>query len=120
MEIFIDNWFVLLAFVAVLALAGVLIYIFINMPTSKKLDKVREWLVFACLQAEIQLGSNTGALKLRFVYDNFLTKFPWLTKVVSFETFSSMVDEALVTVREMLESNKAIRSLVVVEVKDNA
>ncbi|MEK4025542.1 hypothetical protein [Sporosarcina sp. FSL W7-1283] len=120
MELFIDNWFVLLAFVAAMALTGVLVYTFIKMPTSKQLDKVREWLVFACIQAEIQLGNGTGKVKLRSVYDSFLTKFPWLAKVVSFETFSAMVDEALITVREMLELNTAIRNLVVMEVKDNA
>lgn len=120
MELFINNWFMMIAMVSVLIFMGSLVYKFFKLPNSKQMDKVKEWLIYACLQAELKLGSGTGVIKLRLVYDSFLSKFPWLAKVVSFELFSSMVDEALVTVREMLESNRAVRELVAKEVKDDA
>ena len=39
-------------------------------------------------------------------------RFAWLAKVVSFEMFSMMVDEALEKMKTMLESNKAMQELV--------
>ena len=59
-----------------------------------------------------ELGSGTGKLKLRYVYDMFIAKFPWLGKVVSFEMVSMMVDDALEEMRVMLESNKAVKEYV--------
>ena len=58
--------------------------------------------------AEKNLGSGTGALKFRQVYDNFAVKFPTLVKFISFEKFSNYVDEALISMRKMLECNKDI------------
>jgi hypothetical protein len=52
----------------------------------------KEWLLFAVIEAEKQLGSDTGAIKLRVVYDQFLEKFPVLRMWVSFDLFSKMVD----------------------------
>ena len=53
-----------------------------------------------------------GKLKLRYVYDMFVTKFPWLDDVISFEMVSMMVDDALEEMREMLETNKAVKEFV--------
>lgn len=38
--------------------------------------------------------------------------FTWLARVISFEAFSMMVDEALERMKKMLESNKAMQTLV--------
>ena len=40
------------------------------------------------------------------------TRFAWLARVISFEAFSMMVDEALERMKKMLESNKAMQTLV--------
>ncbi len=69
------------------------------------MGKIKEWLIWACLEAEKVLGSKLGVAKLRFTYDMFLQRFPFMSKIISFELFSTLVDEALVTVRNMLESN---------------
>ena len=37
---------------------------------------VKEWLLWAVTQAEQYLGSGTGALKLRYVYDLAVEAFP--------------------------------------------
>lgn len=83
------------------------------MPLEKQLDKVRKWLLYAVTKAEQELGSGTGQIKLCYVYDMFVTRFTWLVKVISFEMFSTMVDEALSKMKSMLESNKAMQALVI-------
>lgn len=47
-----------------------------------------------------------------YVYDMFVARFAWLARVISFEAFSMMVDEALERMKKMLESNKAMQTLV--------
>jgi hypothetical protein len=72
----------------------------------------KEWLLFAVIEAEKQLGSDTGALKLRVVYDQFLEKFPVLRMWVSFDLFSKMVDEALNKMQDLAESKGAINEYI--------
>ena len=112
MEFLIDNWPLLIAAVAVIAVAATYLINFFKMPGNAQLDKVREWLLFAVIQAEKELGGGTGQIKLRYVYDMFVMKFPTLVKFVSFETFSFMVDEALIKMRHLLETNEKIENYV--------
>lgn len=86
--------------------------VFVKMPSDKQLNKVREWLLYAVTKAEKELGGGTGQIKLRYVYDMFVARFTWLARVISFEAFSIMVDEALERMKKMLESNKAMQTLV--------
>ena len=112
MEFLIDNWPLLIAAVAVIAVAATYLINFFKMPGNAQLDKVREWLLFAVTEAEKELGGGTGQIKLRYVYDMFVMKFPALVKFVSFETFSFMVDEALIKMRHLLETNEKIENYV--------
>ena len=88
------------------------VYVFVKMPSDKQLNKVREWLLYAVTKAEKELGGGTGQIKLRYVYDMFVARFAWLARVISFEAFSMMVDEALERMKKMLENNKAMQTLV--------
>lgn len=112
MKFLIDNWYIILAALAVLAAAGIAVYRYVKLPTPEQLEKVRQWLLKAVTEAERELGGGTGQLKLRTVYDAFLTKFSWLAPVVSFAKFSELVDEALEEMRKMLEKNKAVQAYV--------
>lgn len=112
MGFIIDNWYIILAVLAVLAAAGVAGYRYFHLPGEAQLTKVREWLLWAVTGAEKKLGGGTGRLKLRQVYDLFVTRFSWLARFVSFELFSGMVDDALEEMREMLKNNKAVKELV--------
>lgn len=112
MEFIVNNWYIILAIAAALGVAGVAIYRYFGLPSEAQLAKVREWLLWAVTEAEKELGGGTGKLKLRQVYDLFVTRFPWLAKVVPFELFSDMVDDALDEMREMLKTNKAVQELV--------
>lgn len=112
MKFFIDNWFLLVAVVAVLVSSGLTIYSFYKKPTTEQLQSVKEWLLFAVTEAEKKLGGGTGQLKLRFVYDMFIEKFPHTSCLISFEVFSGLVDEALERMKSMLETNKAVETYV--------
>ena len=110
MEIIVNNWFIILALAAVLGMGTWYIYRYFNLPSEAQLAKVREWLLWAVTEAEKELGGGTGKLKLRQVYDLFVTRFPWLARIVPFDLFSSMVDDALEEMREMLKTNQAVKA----------
>lgn len=112
MKYIVENWFVIVGLIAVCAAGGYAVYVFVKMPSDKQLNKVREWLLYAVTKAEKELGGGTGQIKLRYVYDMFVARFTWLARVFSFEAFSMMVDEALERMKKMLESNKAMQTLV--------
>ncbi len=112
MEFITDYWYIIIAIAAIAGVIGAATYRFVKLPTSEQLQKVREWLLYAVTEAEAALGGGTGQLKLRYVYNLFATKFPWLVKMVSFETFSGLVDDALDDMRAMLEKNSAVKTLV--------
>lgn len=108
MEILIQYWDLIIGLIAVVLASVFFIVKFIQHPQGKQVKKVKEWLVYVCLMAERELGEKTGQVKLRYVYDLFLTRFKWLSIVITFEMFSSYVDDALVTVRKMIETNPKI------------
>lgn len=103
-----EYWWLIVVIIAAVAVGGTAIYSFIKLPSSKQLEAVKEWLLYWVLQAEASLGGGTGKIKLSMVYDVFVQRFPWLAKMVSFETFSLMVDEVLEKMRDMLQSNPAL------------
>jgi|SRR5690554_3557481 len=106
---FLVNYWVDIALVAiVLAVVAYVVYLFY----TKQLDKVREWLLYFVIQAEAYLGSGTGKLKLRYVYDAFVQKYPILKVFVSFDKFSKMVDVALDEMERMIETNDKVKKIV--------
>lgn len=112
MDFLAEYWPVLVALISVVAVVICGIYNFSGLPSEEQLGKVREWLLWAVTEAEKELGGGTGELKLRQVYDLFVTRFPSLVKVVPFELFSDMVDDALVEMRKMLSKNQAAAAFV--------
>lgn len=108
----VQNWQVLVAGAAVIAAAVILIYNFFKQPKSAQLAKVQEWLLWAVTEAEKSFGAGTGILKLRYVYDLFLGRFPSLAKIVSFQAFSLLVDKALEKMKDALSNNKQIQAYV--------
>lgn len=111
-EFIVNNWQLLVVAVAVIAVAAYAVYAFVKAPRTEQIKKVQEWLLWAVTEAERTFGGGTGQIKLRYVYDMFVGRFPVVAKIISFETFSIMVDEALEKFREMLSSNKKIEAYV--------
>ena len=108
----VENWFIFVGIVVVTAFIGYVAGRFLKLPRAEQSTAVKEWLLYACLEAEKVLGSGTGKAKLRYVYDMFLTKFPWVAQVISFDTFSLWVDTALIEMNGLLSTNKAVRQMV--------
>lgn len=112
MEFFLEYWYIIFAGLAVLVMTGIFVFRYFRLPTDEQLAKVREWLLWAVTEAEKSLGGGTGKLKLRQVYDMFVVRFPWLVKIIPFEMFSVLVDDALEEMREMLKNNMEVKNYV--------
>lgn len=112
MEWFMENWYIIVAILAgIAALVGAVIAFF-KLPVAAQRDRIRQWLLWAVSLAEQKFGGGTGQLKLREVYDKFITKFPFISKIISFQTFSNLVDDALVDMKEMLDKNDNINDII--------
>lgn len=98
-----DNWYIIIVLIA----CAVGIYVAI---TDKK--KIIEWLKYAVSITEKELGSGTGQLKLRQVYDMFIERFPASSKLIPFGLFSKWVDDALEFLKEQLEKNEKLKEFV--------
>lgn len=116
-EFLAENWVLLVVAVAIIAVAIYSVYMFIKLSRGQQVSKVQEWLLWAVAEAEKALGGGTGQLKLRFVYDLFVTKFPVASKFIPFTVFSEMVDKALQKFREMLSTNQKVKAYITEEVK---
>lgn len=104
----IENWMVVFGLAVAVLIAILAMYRFSGLPTEKQVTKIKEWLVWACIDAEKKLQSGTGQLKLRQAYDMFcaVPAFSWVAKIISFKEFSEWVKDALITAKQMLISNK--------------
>lgn len=112
MDFIIDNWYIIATGIIFVA-GGVLAVIrWQRLNQDERYKMIRGWLLQAVLIAEKEFGSGTGKLKLSAVYDKFCERFPWLVKVLSFETFSKYVDDALGEMKDVLKQNSAIASIV--------
>lgn len=107
LNFFIDNWYIIATFICALILAITKIIEFIGYPTDKKREEIKHRLLAYVTEAELELGSSTGQLKLSTVYDYFCEAFPHAKKWISFDQFSDLVDEVLPTMREVLENKES-------------
>lgn len=112
MEWIFENWYMIIATIAVLGIVVAVTKSFLDLPTDQQIEKVKQWALYAVIAAEKEMGSGTGKIKLKMTYDMFLNKFPWLAKVISFETFSMIIDEALEEMEKVLSSNENVKKYV--------
>lgn len=112
MDFLSNNWATIIIILAVLSAAFVYIKNIVVKSTEEQIALVKKWLLWAVTEAEKELGSGTGKLKLTAVYDMFVERFPWVAKIVSFERFSTLVDEALEEMRDMLQTNEKAKEYV--------
>lgn len=108
----INNLEVIVGIIALICMIIGAIYGFVKLGKDKQIDKIREWLIYATIEAEKALGAKTGQIKLRFCYDMFIEKFKYVALLITFDEFSELVDEALEIVRNMLENNDKIQEYV--------
>lgn len=103
----IENWSVIVTLICACVLIVTRIIEFIGYPTEKKKAEIKSRLLKYVTEAEKDLGSSTGTLKLARVYDEFCKAFPYTKKWISIEKLSNLVDDVLPTMRNILDkSNK--------------
>lgn len=95
-------------FVQIFALILVVVFSIVAVLLSLRFTSFENWLVYAVSEAEKDLGGGTGKLKLRYVYDLAVKAFPTFAKIIPFSVFGALVDRALITMKNMIETNKAI------------
>ena len=106
------NTEVLLGMIVLGALGGVAVYNFLKLSKEKKIANIKQWLKIAVVEAEKLLGSKTGQLKLRYVYDLAIKQYPWLITFITFEMFKDWVDEALAWMETQIDNNPAIKAYI--------
>lgn len=107
-----DNIIIVMGVIGLVGIAIAALYYFMTLSKDKQLQMVKNWLLLAVVEAEKALGSGTGQLKLRYVYDLFITRFKYLSLVISFSQFSMLVDEALEIMRNMIANNKQVEQYI--------
>ena len=114
----LNNWSLLVVILAVVFIGVHYAKKFTELPSEEQLLKVREFLIWAVIEAERTYKSQMGVVKLRFVYSEFCKYFPSLVPLVPFDVFSKMVDSALEQMRHLLETNPAINAYVDLDNKE--
>ena len=102
------EWFKIVA----LVLLGLMTIAAAVWVLKNEKSRIQEWLLAAVADSEKQLGSGTGQLKLRQVYNWFIDKFPIVSMFVHFETFSDWVDLALKELKRLIETNPSVKAIV--------
>jgi hypothetical protein len=114
-----NYWFLIVAGIAVVSVVSIKVYNWLKKPNNEQLEQVRQWLIYAVAKAEKELGSGTGELKLRYVYNMFIAKFPAIALFISFETFAEMVNKALEELEGLIAENSNIKDLIIKGSEDN-
>lgn len=107
-----ENWMTVFGVLAIMTVSSFYIMRWLEKPKAQQIDDLKEWLKFAVIEAEKMLGSKTGEIKLRCVYDKALVAFPWVVKFISFEIFKGYVTEALNWMEKELSENPSIAAYV--------
>ena len=87
--------------VAILVILGVISYLL-------KKGNIQKLLVYICIEAERKYGTKTGQIKLKYAYDWFVSKWPLMSALISFDQFGKMVDIALVEMEHLASTNMNI------------
>lgn len=112
MKWIIDNWSLVVVILSAFVIATVSTRKFVHLPTNEQAAKIKEWLLWAVIQAERELKGGTGALKLRYAYDLFVKAFPTIAPLVPFDIFKIWVDEALEQMKHLISTNKNINDYI--------
>ena len=107
-----DNALIALIILLGLCAAGIMICCFLKLSKEKQIEMIKQWLILAVVEAEKKLGEKTGQLKLRYVYDLFIKRFKFASKLITFEQFSALVDESLKIMREMIQNNPNVAAYI--------
>ena len=103
---------IIILIAAIVMYTGVCILRFCHITHAAQQGNVKQWLLYAVTEAERELGAGTGRIKLRYVYDMFVVRFPKLSKWITFDQISEWVDDALKELNHLIENNQAVNTYV--------
>lgn len=99
------NSFEVLWVMAILLVAVVILSVrFFTQPKGERKKELVRWLGRIVILAEAKYGSKKGQLKLAYVYDTFLKKYPALAFFITKKQFEKLVDEALEMTKETINT----------------
>ena len=117
MEVLIEYWDLILLVVGLIGFVGLWIHYSLTTPTKTRQEQISKWLLFAVTEIEKAYGSKTGRIKFGKVLDMFTERYPLVSKFISPVLFELLVEQALIEMRHLLETNQNVKELVDKEVK---
>lgn len=114
-NIIVNYWPLLIVLLSVFCCAIYIVNNFLGKTREERLENIKQWAIYACALAEKELGSGTGQLKMRATYNMFLSTFPKLANVISFETYQHIAEMALTEFKHMLETNPKVKDQIIQE-----
>ena len=107
------NLWALLGIVAASVIAGCIIATLLDKTVGKqtKINLIEGWLKYMVILAERKFGSGTGKLKLTYVYNQFVEKWPDIAAWMSESQFNDLVNNAVKKMEE-LRRNEAINNFI--------
>ena len=113
MEWMAQNWFNVVGLLIIAV--GAIFYgkKYMEKDKEQKISAIKEWLKYAVTVTEKALGEKTGKLKLQMIWSMATAQFPFITKLLTFEQFSDLVDDALAWMKTQLETNPNIRAAII-------
>lgn len=119
-----DNWSLLVVVLSTIIVIAIRVANYLKLSDEEKaatnskhrdatLKALSDWLLIAVTEAEKDLGSGTGKLKLRAVYEKAISLFgPELADMITLEQLDQLLQVPLEQMRNMLDSNANIRDYV--------
>jgi len=98
------NWDTLVLLIVIL------VCVFLKFDSMFK-GKISEWLLTAVGEAENEYGSGTGEVKKASAYDAFISKFKFMSNLISKDKFYRMVADAVTKLKALANENPAIAQL---------
>ena len=92
--------------VALVLIGGAIFY------CTKEKNALKNILLYLCGEAEKKYGGKTGKLKLEYCWSVVCKRFRFLSFFLTFEQFSKMVDDCLIGLRHLIETNPKIAGYV--------
>lgn len=107
------NIWLLLGIMIGAILVGWIIATIIDKTVGKetKVKLVEGWLKYMVILAERKFGSGTGKLKLTYVYNKFVEKWPEIATWMNEAQFNELVQKAIEKMEE-LRRNEAINNFI--------
>lgn len=72
---------------------------------------IRNWFLYAVVEAEKQFGPKMGKIKKSAVYDAFIQRFPNM-KFISEDQFDKLIDDSLSFLHQLMEGNQKISNYI--------